>query len=196
LRDWVVGDQTPQSRIDKAKSRVFSVDKNHAHAGLRVNLIGREPEGKVMPGAEYLQLLDQLTEDLEQLVNEETGKRLVAQINRTDELYDGPERAHLPDLLVSWRNDELPSRVYSPKTGSIEKHYRYVRSGDHHLNGLFVLNGPGVPKGHLPRTVSILDIAPTLCALQGVELHNVDGKPIPEVMALLNATADSRTSAA
>lgn len=195
LRDWVVGDKTPPSRIDKAKSRVFSIDKNHAHAGLRINLVGREPEGKVMPGEEYQQLLDQLTVDFKLLINQETGKALVEEIYRTDKLYDGPERAHLPDLLVSWRNDDLPRQIYSPKIGHLEKHYEYVRSGDHSPYGMFVLNGPGIPTGHLQRTVSILDIAPTLCSMQGVELLNVDGKSIAEVVGLVNAASENRSLA-
>jgi predicted AlkP superfamily phosphohydrolase/phosphomutase len=188
LRNWAIDEQTPPPRIDMPASRVFSVDKNHAHAGLRVNLVGREPAGKVQPGDEYEQLLASLTEDFNALVNKDTGEPLVEDIYRTDELYEGPERDHLPDLMVLWRNEAPVERICSDKIGTIEQQYRYVRSGEHNPFGLMVVNGASIPKGKLGRTVSILDVAPTLAAILGVELNEVDGRPIPEIVELASSS--------
>jgi predicted AlkP superfamily phosphohydrolase/phosphomutase len=193
LREWAIDDEPPPPRIDMPASKVFSVEKNHAHAGLRINLVGREPAGIVKPGDEYEQLLASLTEDFNALVNKDTGKPLVEAIYRTDELYVGPERDHLPDLMILWRNETAVERISSQKIGTIEKPYKYVRSGEHNPFGLMVLNGPGISKGSLGRTVSVLDIAPTLCAMLGVELEDVDGEPIPEIVALAGSLMESNT---
>ena len=41
--------------------------------------------------------------------------------------------------------------------------------------------GPGIAPGHINRTLSIMDLAPTFCALLGVTLEDVDGQAITEV---------------
>ena len=49
--------------------------------------------------------------------------------------------------------------------------------------GWFVAAGPGLGAGSLTREVSLLDLAPTFTRMLGVELRDVDGRPIPELIA-------------
>jgi arylsulfatase A-like enzyme len=54
---------------------------------------------------------------------------------------------------------------------------------------LFVAVGPGIKPGTLDRTVSIMDFAPTSAHLLDVDLPDVDGKPILEIVSAAVAFA-------
>src|SRR5207244_2251616 len=49
--------QTPSRNtkipLDPAAGKCFILENNSTHGGIRVNLVGREPAGKIRPGAEY-----------------------------------------------------------------------------------------------------------------------------------------------
>lgn len=176
-------ERSPPPLIDPAQGRVFTVVNNTAHGAIRVNLRGREPAGLVEPGPEYERLLADLSRDLLDLVNLDTGGKVVAQVYRCDDLYPGPERAHLPDLFVQWHHGTEVTAVGSGRLPRVEGHYRYVRSGEHRPEGLFVIRGPGIGAARLAGPVSCVDWAPTLCALLGVEADaDLDGRPIEPVL--------------
>jgi predicted AlkP superfamily phosphohydrolase/phosphomutase len=181
-RDWVA---TPSRdlpiELDPAAGRCFIINNNHTHGGVRVNLMGREPEGKVHPGAEYERFLDELSRDLLAIVNVETGKRIVNRVIRTSDLYRGDGTEHFPDLLVEWTGTEPVRTVRSSKIGQIEKEYVYCRTGDHNPAGMFIAAGPGILPGRLNRIVSILDFAPTFCEGLGVTFDGFEGNAIPEI---------------
>jgi predicted AlkP superfamily phosphohydrolase/phosphomutase len=186
LRDFMMpeGKSRPPT-IDPAGGECFIIENNHAHGGIRINLVGREPDGKIQPGAELEAFCAQLTRDLMDVVDLDTGKRVVARVLRTDELYRGEHRDHLPDLLVEWASDAPLSKIRlgSEKIGEIAGEYRFCRTGDHFPGGMFVAFGPGIKPGTLERTVSIMDFAPTFARMLDVELPDVDGKPIGEILA-------------
>ena len=62
--------------------------------------------------------------------------------------------------------------------GRIEQRSVGNRTGDHRGDGALFLRGPGIPAGARERPVAVTDIAPTLAALLGVALHDVDGRPL------------------
>lgn len=185
-RDWVA---TPSRdlplTLDPAESRCFIITNNHTHGGIRVNLKGREPAGKVEPGAEYEALLDQLARDFREIVNVETGKRIVNRVMRTSDYYNGPRTGHFPDLLIEWTCAEPVRAVASPRLGRIDKRYSYCRTGEHNPAGMFIAAGPGIAPGRLDRIVSVTDFAPTFCAALGVPGGDFDGTPIPEIVGPL-----------
>ena len=183
----IVNPEQPRPQlIDPAGSRVFTVVNNSAHGALRVNLRGREPLGMVSPGGEYERLLDEVTRDLCQVVNLDTGEPVVDRVLRCDDLYPGPERDHLPDLFVLWRHGTPVTAVASPKLPRLEGRLNYVRSGEHRPRGMFVVRGPGVGPGRLTEPVSCMDWAPTICRLLGVRPDaGLDGRPITPVLEAL-----------
>jgi predicted AlkP superfamily phosphohydrolase/phosphomutase len=200
LRGWIDGrDQTPRfppsvARLDVANSRCFTMDSGFPVSGIRLNLFGREPQGLIRPGAESDRFCGGLIKDLLEIVDLETGIRMVKEVRRTDDHYHGEYRETLPDLLVAW-NDEhrLGSascgdssgshlRLYSDRMGFVEGINHYVRTGDHRPQGMFVAKGPGVSVGQLDRTISIMDFAPTFCEILNAKLPDVDGVPIQELI--------------
>jgi predicted AlkP superfamily phosphohydrolase/phosphomutase len=189
VRSWIDGPPArPKPTIDPAAGQCFMVNNNFAHGGIRVNLIGREPEGKVRPGKEFDVFCTELTRDLMDIVNVQTGKPIVQRVIRTAEMYQGEYLHHLPDLLVEWSNDAPVYTIGSKKIGEIRGEYRYCRSGEHKPGGLFIATGPSIPKGRLVRTVSILDFAPTIAASLGVQLPDIDGTLIPEIVEQAHLT--------
>jgi len=156
----------------------FAVLTNDNCGGIRVNLKGREPNGRVDPGSAYERLLTELTQDLREIVNDETQTPVVQEVLRTDQLFEGACLDDLPDLNVLWDQRFPIRKITSPKIGKIEKEYVGHRTGDHRDQGFLWVKGPGIVPGPLPRVPSIMDIGPTLAELLGVRLPDVDGIPI------------------
>jgi predicted AlkP superfamily phosphohydrolase/phosphomutase len=167
--------------LDSAR-RFFMVPNNDLYGGIRINLKGREPRGRVSVGAEYDEVVAQLSADLLELENVETGTAVVDQVLRTAELYDGPLLHTLPDLLVDWHRSAPIVGVRSGKLGTLLWGSLAERSGDHRPGGLVVVRAPGVAPGQLHDPVPVVDLAPTFAAHLGVSMHDVDGCPLPGLL--------------
>jgi len=166
---------------DKEGRRFFEMVNNHATGGIRINLVGRERNGLVQPGAEYDAVCQQLIEDLSGFTHAESGEPLFEEILKTVDIYDGDFVHELPDLLVRWNRPTPITAAYSPKTGRLENKHAYGRSGDHTPTGLFFAAGPSVTPKALNRTVASIDFAPTISSLLGVESARFDGERISEI---------------
>ena len=139
-------------------------------------------------------LCTQLEHDLLDLRDLTTGKPLVSAVVRTRDVYQGEHLDVLPDLLVEWnpeivlgtatagRSGTGRIRIGSDKIGVIEGENRYCRTGEHRPEGFFVAVGGGITPGRVERTISIVDFAPTITAMLGVPLPDVDGRPIEETL--------------
>jgi predicted AlkP superfamily phosphohydrolase/phosphomutase len=165
---------------DRAGRTCFQVVTSSVFGGIRINLRGREPDGKVAPGAEYEALCDALEGDLLALLNGKTGRPAVRAVHRTDRLHPGKYRDGFPDLWVEWAKEAEITSLVSPKIGKVRGRHPDARTGDHRADGLFLARGRGIAPG-AGAAISVVDIAPTVAAALGVELDDVDGRPIPEV---------------
>jgi hypothetical protein len=183
----------PTLGVDTRASRCFTVYNGLAVGGIRLNLIGREPTGVLARGAEAEAFMETLIRDLSEIIDERTGKKLIRAVRRTAELYSGEHLDRLPDLLVEW-SDEVPTgattiangvaalvRARSPKIGVVEGRNAYGRTGEHRRDGFFVACGPQIAPGRVD-SASLLDFAPTLTKLLGVDLTSAEGHPIPAVV--------------
>jgi predicted AlkP superfamily phosphohydrolase/phosphomutase len=142
-----------------------------------LNLRGRQPAGIVEPGAEAEALLQRLTDDLKALRHPVTGEPFVGAIYRPEDLYSGPYAQMAPDLLFEpkdWSNqgfglhDFASNRWLEPSPD---------RTGTHRMNGILLMQGPGVLPGCRLEKASLLDVAPTALALMGVPIpKNADGR--------------------
>ena len=167
---------------NRAGRPCFELMVNDGAAGVRVNLAGRERDGMVQPGAEYDALLDGLSESLLAITNETTGKPLVKHIVKTDEVHNGARRDALPDLIVIWNRSGPITRIASPEFGVIEYASRDHRTGDHTPLGLLYALAPGLRGGEKIDEISVMDLAPTITKLLGVDHPDADGRPIPALI--------------
>jgi predicted AlkP superfamily phosphohydrolase/phosphomutase len=182
------------SHIDLAKSQCFPLQNGSPISGIRINVSGREPHGLITPGKELHDFCEELTKNLLSIVDPDTGKAMIKSVKKTFELYKGQNIDYLPDLLIEWNDEKFIGslgvgdvqgsrlRMFSQKIGELEGVNTYSRTGDHRPEGLFVALGPGINRGRLERTVSIMDFAPTFTKLFGVEMPQMDGHPIAEIL--------------
>ncbi len=180
IRDLAVPSYKAMTAHDWRGRKSFAVPHNSNSGAVRINVVGREPEGKIHPGAEYDAYCEALIEDLMAIVNLETGEPLVEEVVKVHECYEGPHLNDLPDLLVIWHRPKPISAVGSPKIGEIHEEYSGKRTGDHTPRAIFYAHGPAIEPGELAAPVSAMDLAATMTALLGVALLGGDGAPIAQ----------------
>lgn len=157
-----------------SESQVFVLPSDHT-GNLRINLKGREPQGKVSEGEEFESLCQRIKEDLMTFKNLETGNQLVKDVLRIAEITKGSFTDHLPDLAVLWQNEAPVNKIHSPLTGEISGFLRDKRTGSHLPYGFFGIAGQ---EYECPLTeIRLEDIAATILQLTGVETpNNLEGK--------------------
>ncbi len=147
------------ANVDWSRTRAYSL----GHVGqVFINLKGRQPQGIVAPGGEYESLRDELIQALLELRHLDTGEKLIARAYRREELYQGSELDHLPDILLepdgfrymAFGESEFASnRIVGPSFG---------HSGHHRMAGVLAACGPGIRNGGGIEDAAIVDIAPTV----------------------------------
>jgi predicted AlkP superfamily phosphohydrolase/phosphomutase len=105
----------------------------------------------------------------------------VDHVTATSDLWAGPMRHALPDLLVDWNMSHPIERVTSPEIGELRNQDRSERSGDHASSKegvlLFARPADGI-HGRQP-TINVIDLAPTILRLLDVSNHHLRGRIIP-----------------
>ncbi|HEX4979550.1 MAG TPA: alkaline phosphatase family protein [Acidimicrobiales bacterium] len=188
LKRTVDGSRPPAMAVGvsrgEAARRSFAVPNNDTCGAIRVNLAGREPSGRVAE-EELDDYLTSLSSELLALRNGATGRPVVASVTRTADVYGG-RIDHLPDLLVDWCWDDAAiESICSPGVGTVRRPRRGpsspvndFRTGDHRPSGAVAIAAPWLSPGRLPDPLAVTDLAPTICALLGVDLPGVDGRPV------------------
>lgn len=132
--------------------------------------------------------LDRLAGELAAVRHPETGEPAF-DVKRKEELFHGPFLAKAPELTLLPYDERVhidPSR--RQWTTAFERHEHldpavsYGYSGHHGLTGILAAAGPGISFGTVPESAEITQIGPTLCRLLGIELDDVDGTPIAEIL--------------
>ena len=117
------------------------------------------------------------------LVDPDTGRPIVDDIVFTADQYPGPAADDFVDALVLWRADAPINGAASDRVGVIRAPQPPMRSGNHRGGGWFAVAGPGIASTGLTVHGEVVDLAPTIAALLGITLDDVDGHPIPTVVA-------------
>ncbi len=168
--------------VDWSRSRAYSFGR---HLGsIYINLKGREPQGIVAPGAEYEAVRDEIERLAYEFRDPRTGRLLIGQVLRREEIYTGPYLERAPDLILRPRE---PSDIFFGLADfghrrTVATVYRY--SGMHRDYGLLILNGPGVRPGAQLEGAVIQDIAPTVLHTMGLPVPtDMDGRMLAEAFA-------------
>lgn len=149
-----------------------------------VNLAGREPLGRVKPGAEYEQVRENIIARLWELRDRETGEGVVEAVYRREEIYSGDQVEHAPDILF------LPRRLeyfgfgeYEFGSHKIIEAMKRGISGTHRMNGVFLAYGQAVQPGVQVKDAQIVDLAPTILHLMGEPTpEHMDGVVLKEIL--------------
>ncbi len=180
--------------VDWQRTRAYSFG---FFGNIALNLRGREPLGCVEPGREAADVKRALIAALTDLRDPASGERMVDHVYRAEDLYSGQHVADAPDLLVVMRDyaymtrdgyEGVRDRLVGPPM-SLSKE-RLVHTGNHRLDGVLLMAGPGVRAGGEVSGATLLDIAPTVLYALGL--------PAPATMdgrVLRQAYSDSALAA-
>jgi len=120
-------------------------------------------------------------------VNPRNGKTATRQVVRTDDVFPGERRDYLPDIAVSWDIDaKVLSELQSGRCGTVKgKGASYqidpFYTGNHRPAAFVLARGPNIAHGNVLAGGHIVDIAPTIMALLGVDPpRHVDGRVLTE----------------
>lgn len=160
-----------QSKIDWRRTKVFFWEASFGL--LRLNIIDREPEGAV-PQHLRREVEESVIQAAASLIDEENQKRVIAKVERAEDIYSGPYI--LPDLVL------LPAPGYI-FFGGFSKGSRYfeketIREGEHDPHGVWVLIGA---KDFRIRSGvhTVYDIAPTILSALRIKIPDyMDGEAI------------------
>jgi predicted AlkP superfamily phosphohydrolase/phosphomutase len=154
--------------VDWARTRAFALGLT----GIFINRRGREKAGIVAEGAEYRQLVQELSEKLGQLIDPATGEACVRRVVVSQQFFEGPYRFDAPDLLVGWEGGyrhswecavgQVTEEVFSDNTRSW--------SGDHCVDPSIV---PGVffcNRAITEENPRLMDVPASVLQLFGLEI--------------------------
>jgi predicted AlkP superfamily phosphohydrolase/phosphomutase len=154
-----------------------------------INLQGRDPDGIVAPGAEYLELqeaiIEAMLDDIDAngrhtfrtVVPRDEAGRLGVGGDRVGDVFMVPAKPHplaTVDKEAFWAAN---TRV---ETGTWD--WPRLNTGNHLDDSYFVIAGPGIRQGYLrPRPTLITSVAPTLATALGVPVPaDADGTVLHE----------------
>lgn len=164
-----------------SKSRAFCIPNDYSGA-IRINLIGREPHGKVQPGTKYDTLCEEIKRDLLGLKNASTGENAVSEVIKIRDFYQTKDLGDFPDLIVKWKSDRPIQELTSPKIGRVTGEHPERRTGAHRPYGFIVASGKNIqPKENIEG--NIMDLAPTILHLLGQSVpSDMDGKILSDMI--------------
>ena len=160
--------------------------------GIRINLKGRETTGIVEPGEEYEKVRDAIIAELRELKDPKTGNKIVDEVWKREELYNGPFFDNAPDIMyiIDGMNIIQYDFYY------FKEHFKNFEHGTHRMNGMFLIKGPGIKEGTELKGAEIKDVAPTLFYSMGEAIPNdMDGKtPAVPIRATLRSSGPLATA--
>ncbi|GIK41925.1 MAG: nucleotide pyrophosphatase [Chloroflexota bacterium] len=161
--------------IDTEGSKAYFVPIYDNVAGIRINLVGEDKTA----------LCQEIIQELEKIVDPETGEKVVEQIYRGEEYYYGPYAVNIPDLIVIIKPDYGWGHHLGHYSSVVTKVVQAkLLRGDHRLNGIFLANGPGIMSNPEPLTnLAIEDVAPTILYMLGLPVpSDIDGRVLTETL--------------
>jgi predicted AlkP superfamily phosphohydrolase/phosphomutase len=165
------------------RTQVYPVGANRG--SLRLNAVGREPEG-IVSKEDREMILAQLIEALGAIRDPDTGELLFSGLYQTEDLYTGPFTREAPDLIGDYYQSDWS--VVSGLVGLRRRPWRYFSPadrwhGDHSRDGIYVFAGRDFHHHPERGNADLLDIPATLLYLYDVPLpDDYDGQPLSHTL--------------
>lgn len=160
---------------DRRHRKFYAVPNNEDAGAVRINLKGREPDGKVSAGREYDELCEELSAKLRSLINVDTGEPAVDEVVKVADRFHGPCVDRLPDLFIAWNRSAPIHALRGPGIDQTARKLPGMRTGDHVSRVLALIRGPGIEPGHVDEAVSVMDVSATLAEWLGISIPDADG---------------------
>lgn len=140
--------------------------------------VAREPGQSGIKPEEYESTRNRLIRDLELLVDEKTGERIIAEIHKREDVFSGAAMEDAPDLLLVLRDCGFVS--IKNKLPAVEPRPEPI--GTHHPDGVFIACGPGISHGKTIGRRKIMDVGATLLYSLGLPVPSDFEGQVPEAM--------------
>ena len=149
---------------------------------IRINLQGREPQGKVAP-QDYDRVCSEITQALEELRNPRNGLPVVKDVTRTRQTPNeqNPYQSDA-DLIVEW-SDPPTDVIESPRVGRIGP-VPFRRTGSHRPRGFMIAQGPDIEPGSSLPTGNQVDVPVTLLSLMNAPIaSHLEGQSLVQTVS-------------
>ncbi len=170
LNRWFMEEGYLEKVKDYSKIRQDTKAYSLVPGRIYINLEGREKNGSV-PKSEYNRLRDEIIEKLWNIRDPMSGREIIDNIFKREELYSGPYIKNAPDILVH------PKKGYDLKSkfGKVEFVNKGLRNGMHTYDDAFLYsNMPLI--GDNP---NIMDLFPTIVEMMKVKPpKDLDGRSL------------------
>jgi len=173
------------SNIDWSGTKAYFF--SHSGRGIMINLKKRQINGTVNEGKEYDVIRDLIINELKKIKDNTTGKKLIKNISKREEIYKGPYKGNSPDLIVEMEEGYIAQEGIGKEPIMPSKQGSAYKSADHRMNGIFIAKGPNIIKNKKIRNANILDITPTLLYLLNIPIpRDMDGRILKEIISDYN----------
>ena len=165
-----------EGKIDWDKTRVFSL---LMYGLIHINLKGREPRG-IVDQEDYQQLRETVRKELLDLNDPETGRKVIKNVFKGDEIYSSENIQDHPDLVVEMNEGYfIEEKYFGDDIWANENEVKHT--GNHDRNGLIMAYGKII--NHMKIDADIIDIMPTLLYIMGTAIpEDVDGRVVTEMI--------------
>lgn len=170
--------------LDWKHSKIYAVPVYNNFVGICINTKIEKKWGIVSPGAEYESLRSEVIDKLTELVDHDTGERLVNKIYTRETIYKGIFKDRAPDIIVQFSYDYQLNSNPLKRALTEKKLATTIRTGDHRLEGMFIASGHNIESGHFNKNVFIHDVTPTILYMMDVPIPDTyEGMVIQELFS-------------
>lgn len=133
---------------------------------------------KRLLGSKYEEVREEIIRKLKLIKDPIYGKRLVNKIRKKEELYPCTRNEGLPDITIVMQDFSFGCSIeLAFKSSKLFSKPITLKSGDHRIEGIFIISGEGIKKGK-ELNLGIIDLMPTLLHLYNCNIpKDLDGKP-------------------
>lgn len=171
-------------RLAYRQSRLYF--GNRSSGVIYLNVFGREPNG-VVPVEERCALAAEVKEQLQSIMDRETGQPILSGVYGREELYSGPAADYAPDLVLDGYSSQwnicTPYRRQAKAEASFGRYFTAPRDsyGWHSRDGVFAFAGADFARGRVTDEGHVMDVPATLLHLHGVPIpEDFDGRVMGE----------------
>ncbi|MFB6346058.1 MAG: hypothetical protein ABEK50_09835, partial [bacterium] len=177
IRNKIIGSMGSFSDINWDKTVCYS----RGHIG-QVYLTDRIKQRPDQYSAKRQEIADTLKSEL---VDPETGEPVVTDLFFKEDLWEGPYLDEAPDIFLvmeDWKYIAYP--LFSSGPELFFRHIQNNRYANHRMNGVFFGRGPSFQSTDDVEGASIVDVAPTLLYLSGLEVSEyMDGDVLEQFLS-------------
>jgi predicted AlkP superfamily phosphohydrolase/phosphomutase len=170
--------------IDWDSTKAVFIPMVDFFGGILINspAVGERRGGNV--DGSYETFRNGLIEQLRELTDPQTGRPIVSQVFKREELYRGPQADQAPDIIFVMDTDYCGSRsLLSKSVVSENAPGTSLWTGTHRREGIVIFDGPNISPGKISSRPEIQDLASTILYLLDIAIPaDMDGKVIRDAL--------------